>query len=77
MWKNKKKCKGETIDMVETLLNNIDKNKVFLPFKQNTVLPQDDKSSPDYRPNAYEVPMETPWGQLGYDTKEDFYAANP
>jgi hypothetical protein len=34
-WKNKKKCKGKTIDMVETLLKNIDKNKVFKNAKDD------------------------------------------
>jgi hypothetical protein len=33
-WKNKKKCKAIEIDMVETLLKNIGKNKVFLTFGQ-------------------------------------------
>lgn len=34
-WKNKRKSKAKEIDMVETLLNNIDKNRVYLPFKKD------------------------------------------
>lgn len=34
-WRNKKKSKAVEIDMVETLIKNIDKNKVWLPFERN------------------------------------------
>lgn len=53
-WKNKKKCKGETIDMVETLLRTIDKNKVFLPkelISTTSVLPFNFT-----RPNVFGTP---------------------
>ena len=35
-WKNKKKCKAKKIDMVETLIKNIDKNKIFIDSFNNS-----------------------------------------
>ena len=35
-WKHKKKSRAKEIDMISTLINNLDKNKVYKPKEQKT-----------------------------------------
>jgi hypothetical protein len=60
-WKNKKKCRAAEIDMVETLIRNIDKNKVFLPrdTQQDDQQPIVERDVPKYpNPTTLQVSVQ-------------------